>query len=314
MTAPPPSPSPSSRERLLGAAGVVMILAVVVGVVWFFVAGRTDSAVPAPQANRAVPATPSPVPQTPGDESPTDESPTPPTAESPSASPTETRERPDSEDSADSEDGTDPEDSTDPEDNAPDDDTGSTFTKPLTQKGLPTDDDLAASGLDWSSEASYDGPGEAPSLCLGQDLTTLDGLQQIFRRDYTLDQEGYGTALVFDFDDVAAAESVADALVKDAAGCRTPLTKAGFLAEKPGGPTDVAIPEGIWGRTVDVTYRQGEEQPVTREGIGVARAGNRVLFLSLVVQIGEDDGDSEGGDTRQDLGEALTRAAERLTK
>lgn len=267
------------RERVLGAVGVVMIVAVAAGLVWFVVDGRTNSAVPAPPPTLAVAATasatPSPSPR-----------PTPSTSPSPSVSPS-------------------------PDASASRSNGGSAFSEPLTQKGLPTDDDLSASGQDWSADASYDGPGEAPSLCVGQDLTSLDGLEQIFRRDYTLEDEGYGTALIFDLDDVAAAEAVAEALVKDAADCRTPLTEAGFLAENPDGPTDVAIPEGIWGRTIAVTYRQGEEQPVTREGIGVARAGNRVLFLSLVVQ-GVEDG--EDADARQDLAQALTRAAERLTR
>lgn len=271
-----------------------MIVAVVAGLVWFVVAGRTDSAVPAPQPTLAVPASASPtLESTPGD------APTPTVSTAPSDSPPSSAS---------------PTPSPSPTPSTTEPDGGSTFSKPLTQKGLPTGDDLAASDQDWSAQDSYEGPGEAPSLCLAQDLTTLAGLRKIYRRDYTLEGEGYGTALVFDFDDADAAETVAGTLVKDAADCKAPLTKAGFLADSPVGPTDADIPEGIWGQTVDLTYRQGEEQPVTREGIGVARASNRVVFLSLVIQVGENKESNEDDGARQDLAQALTRAAERLTK
>jgi hypothetical protein len=273
------------RERWLGVAGVVMIIAVIVAAIAVLAGHRNESAAPVPAPTAAVPSSPATTPQ-------------------PSATPTPTLTVV-------------PDAPTSPA--PPSHPPAAVKPRRLTEKNLPTSQDLVwEQAADWRDEATYDGAGEdAPSLCLPQDSTGFDGTQAIFRRNFTLPDQGYATALIVSFETASQAEANFWLMSNDASGCRATLQKGGFDAKEPTQFYDVEIPEGITGKFLQISYQQRKQPDTTNETIGLVLAANRVLFLSMVVQadhaVWSFPGSTDHDRLMHPMAQSLANAAERLT-
>ncbi|MCW2802751.1 MAG: hypothetical protein QOF52_904 [Propionibacteriaceae bacterium] len=275
------------RERWLGVAGVVMIIAVIVAGIAVLSGHRNESAVPGPDPTAAVPSSPATTPQPSATPTPT---PTPTVVPDAPTSPAPPSHPP-----------------------------AAAKPRRLTEKNLPTSQDLVwEQAADWRDEATYDGAGDdAPSLCLPQDSTGFDGVQAIFRRNFTLPDQGYATALIFSFETASQAEAIFQLMSSDASGCRGTLKKGGFDAKEPTPFYDVEIPEGITGKFLQISYQQRKQPDTTNETIGLVLAANRILFLSMVVQadhaVWSFPGSTDHDRLMHPMAQSLANAAERLT-
>jgi hypothetical protein len=262
-----------------------MITAVIVAAIAVLTGHRNESGVPVPDPTAAVPSSPATTPRP----SPT-----------PTPTPTVMPDAPTS---------------PAPPSRAP----AAAKPRRLTEKNLPTSQDLVwEQAADWRDDATYDGAGDdAPSLCLPQSSTDFDGVQAIFRRNFTLPDQGYATALAFSFETASQAEANFWLMSEDASGCRATLKEGGFDAKAPTRFYDVEIPEGITGKFLQISYQQRKQPETTKETIGLVLAANRILFLSMVVQA--DDavwsfpGSPDHDHLMHPMAKSLANAAERLT-
>ena len=284
---------PRRRTGLaFGIIGGLMILAVVVGAIVILVTGGNQrTAIPALTAQPTT-ATPSP----------SEESSIEPTSAEPSASPSSVPA---------------------PTRAATASRTATTRRSPfvpavskITTGNLPRAQDMEwKKAGDWLIDGTRKGLGAEPvSTCISDNIAGYDGTVAALRRDYTLTDNGRGTAVALNYDTTQAASAAFLNLTQAAESCQAALQLAGFTHVAKIKDFDVVIPEGITGLFYEASYRpSGQDQ--TYESIGLSLAGSRVLLLSMIVI--EPDSNwsySEGGAKRlHPMFRTLPKAAERLT-
>ncbi len=153
---------------------------------------------------------------------------------------------------------------------------------PITEGNLPAATDLAwrATG-DWQERATAEEYGdELPSVCLPS-ITVLADPANLFRRDYTLAASGHGTALIADYSSDAAAEEAYAELGRSVRDCPGMLRQQGYLQPSPVAAKPVPLPEGVVAEHLRLEYQERQSKPTT-ESIGLVRAGNRLLMVSMV--------------------------------
>ncbi|MFC7625310.1 hypothetical protein [Microlunatus sp. GCM10028923] len=271
------TPNSPSTGRILGVVGIAMIAMAVLGVI-FVVVNRPSPATTAAQPASAPPATslaelPASKAQTPmvnehshsSDDGPDDEpkqKETPSRAPSPSPTPqVSTQSRPPSQ-------STPPR----PEQQVP----------PLRETNLPTSADLfwRTSG-EWQEEPASDATGDRPpSVCLPS-MTVLANPTTLLRRDYTLTGVGRSTAVAVDYPTEAEAETAYAELGRSVRECPALLRQQGYVQPSPVAVRPVPLPEGIVAEHLRLEYQFRKAKPTT-ESIGLLRAGNRVLMISMV--------------------------------
>ncbi|WP_161605952.1 hypothetical protein [Microlunatus speluncae] len=265
-----PSPRSPGSGRILGAVGIAMIAIAVLGVVFVLVNRPEAATTAAPPAQAGpppathlgrVPASQAETPienehsHVPDDEPTEDETSRP--KQSPSRSPKPTR----------------PPSPTEPAQEA---------RPAITEGNLPAATDLAwrATG-DWQERAAAEESGdELPSVCLPS-VTVLANPAHLFRRDYTLAASGHGTALIADYASDAEAEEVYAELGRSIRDCPRMLRRQGYLQPSPVAARPVPLPEGVVAEHLRLEYQERQSRPTT-ESIGLVRAGNRLLMVSMV--------------------------------
>jgi hypothetical protein len=284
---------PRRRTGLaFGIIGGLMILAVLAGAIYVLTAGsRQRTAIPALTAQPTT-ATPSP----------TEESSVEPTSAEPTASesstPTSTRTTTASQ-------------------------TATTRRLPsaaaapkITTSNLPRTQDMEwQKAGDWQIDGTRTGLGAEPvSTCISDDLASYDGTTAVLRRDYTLPDNGRGTAVALSYDSTEAASAAFLNLTQAAEGCKAALQLGGFTNVAKIKDFDVVIPEGITGLFYEASYRpSGQDQ--TYESIGLSLAGTRVLLLSMIVVEPDSHWSYSAGDSKplHPMFRTLPEAADRLT-
>jgi hypothetical protein len=154
----------------------------------------------------------------------------------------------------------------------------------LTRDNLPKAGDMEwLRPGDWLVAGTRTGLGEQPvGACVADDLGSYDGTKTVLRRDFTLPDNGRGTAVALSYDTAQAASASFETISQAAAGCRSALQHAGFTHLAPVKRYVVSIPEGITGTFYETSYRaQGQDQ--NYESVGLALAGTRVLVLTMIV-------------------------------
>jgi hypothetical protein len=186
----------------------------------------------------------------------------------------------------------------------------------ITNSNLPRTQDMEwQKAGDWQIDSTRTGLGAEPvSTCISDDLAGYDGTTAVLRRDYTLPDNGRGTAVALNYDTAQAASAAFLNLTQAAEGCQAALQLGEFTHVAKIKDYDVVIPEGITGLFYESSYRpSGQDQ--TYESIGLSLAGTRVLLLSMIVV--EPDSHwsySEGGaKPLHPMFRTLPKAAERLT-
>lgn len=272
------SPNSPRSGRVLGVAGIAMIAIAVLGVV-FVVVNRPSPATTAAQPASAPPATS--VAQLPASDSPTpmvnehshasdegtdepeDKRGKPSRAPSPTPTPTEVSAQP-----------REPSPSTPPrpEQQEP----------PISDANLPVPADLAwrAAG-EWREEPASDATGDRPPSVCVPSMTVLAKPITLLRRDYTLPGVGRSAAIVVDYPTEAAAATAYTELGRSVRGCPALLRQQGYVQPSPVAVRPVPLPEGIVSEHLRLEYQFRKANPTT-ESIGLLRAGNRVLMISMV--------------------------------
>jgi hypothetical protein len=168
---------------------------------------------------------------------------------------------------------------------------------------------------DWLIDGTRRRLGTEPvSTCVSEDIAGYDGTVGVLRRDYTLPDNGRGTAVALNYDTTQAASAAFLDLTQAAEGCRAALQLGGFTHVSKIKNFDVVIPEGITGLFYEASYRpSGQDQ--TYESIGLSLAGNRVLLLSMIVVEPDSHWSYGEGGTKplHPMFRTLPKAAERLT-
>jgi hypothetical protein len=283
---------PRRRTGLaLGIIGGLMILAVVAGAIILITGDTQRTAIPALTAQPTT-ATPSP----------SEESSIEPTSAEPSASPSSVP--------ASTRPATAPRTATArPSPSFP-------AVSKITKSNLPRAKDMEwQKAGDWLIDGTRTGLGAAPvSTCISDDLAGYDGTVAVLRRDYTLPDNGRGTAVALNYDTTQAASAAFLNLTQAAEGCQAALQLGGFTHVAKIKDFDVVIPEGITGLFYEASYRpSGQDQ--TYESIGLSLAGNRVLLLSMIVLEPDSHWSYSEGGTKpfHPMFRTLPKAAERLT-
>lgn len=186
----------------------------------------------------------------------------------------------------------------------------------VTRENLPKVGDMEwLRAGDWLIAGTRTGLGEQPvSACISDDLARYDGTTAVLRRDFTLPDNGLGTAVALSYDSAQAAAASFQTMSQAAGGCQGALQGGGFTHIAKVKRYDVPIPEGITGTFYETSYRaQGQDQ--SYESIGLAVAGTRVLLLTMIVV--EPDSHwsyAEGGsEPLHPMFRSLAKAAQRLT-
>lgn len=265
------SPNTSATGRILGAAGIAMIAIAIFGVVLVLVNRPTSqSATPASAPSSRPPATSlAKVPKTP--ETPIENE--------HSQAPDETEDGNDKEKSKPSQ---------TPSRQADPTPTQSTAHAPEQSRPAITEANLpAAADLEWRTAGEWqEQPGsgdfgdQPPSVCLPS-VTVLANPTTLLRRDYVLPNLGHGTALVVDYATDAEAEAAYAELGAGVRDCPAMLRQQGYLQPSPVAVRPFPLPEGIVAEHLKLEYQERQGKPST-ESIGLIRAGNRVLMLSMV--------------------------------
>lgn len=259
------TPKSPKSGRILGGVGIALIAIVAIGVI--FVVVNRPGAVPVTTAS-------------PGQ------------APSSSQPPTITTGRADaSQTPIENEHSQEPEDSEPEESEEPKDSPSPTPTPEpsdeqpppkITKANLPEAADLAwRDSGEWSALSGSDDFGDQPpSVCLPS-VTVLANPSTMLRRDYALSDVGNATALVVDYATNEEAEQAYAELGRDVRDCPTTLRQQGYVQPSPVAVKPVPLPEGIVAEHLRLEYvpQDGEK---TTESIGLIRAGNRVLMLSMV--------------------------------
>ena len=186
----------------------------------------------------------------------------------------------------------------------------------VTRDNLPTVGDLEwRPGADWVAAGTKTGLGEQPvSACISDDLAGYDGTTAVLRRDFTLPDNGHGTAVALSYDTAQAANASFQTMSQAAAGCQSALQRGGFTHLAKVKRYVVPIPEGITGTFYETSYR-AQAQDQSYESIGLAIAGTRVLLLTMIVV--EPDSHwsyaEDGAKPLHPMFRSLPRAAQRLT-
>ena len=257
---------PRARRRgsnlVFGIVGGVMILIVVGGAIYLFLLnpGASRTAIPIPTAQPTASATPTP-----------SDTPTP----TPTAGPTETTATPTPT----------PAPTTASPTPTPTGASSSIAASELTTKNLPTAADLVWTNANrWKIDSTITGLGQSPvSICIGNDIAGYEGITKVLRRDYTLADTGYGTAVAMTYDSAPAAAAAYATLNDKGTQCqRTLAAMPGFTNVAKPKRYPVTIPEGIDGVFFENSFRPDDGQDQTYESLGFALAGRRVLFVSMV--------------------------------
>lgn len=285
------------QNRILAVSGAVMILVVLVGAGYLLMNHRS--------AELAVPVPPSAASTSSRAVSPSGETPRDPVATSATTEPPSSSARPAK--------------TATPKPSKTPTPAGSTaVSRALAEKNLPSGDEMEWQQTgDWIVNDTITGMGSDPiSSCLPGDPTPPAKAQQMLRRNYTLPDVGYATAVAVKFADASAADRAFAAWSSDAAACQSTLTESGFTKVKQVRTFGVDIPEGISGNFYETAYRPPDQDP-TYESVGLALAGDRVLFLSMIALTPDSNWSYGDGKNSQlplhPMFRTLPKAAERLT-
>ena len=191
---------------------------------------------------------------------------------------------------------------------APTQDSGNAPEQPrpgITSANLP-----AAEDLQWRTAGEWREVGETtdfgdrpPSVCLPS-VTVLANPTTMLRRDFVLPDRGHATAVVVDYASHAEAEESYAELGRSVRDCPGMLRQQGYLQPSPVAVKPVPLPEGIVSEHLKLEYQERHGKPTT-ESIGLIRAGNRVLMLSMVTPA--DDTSWAKGPDGQPQGQPMLR-------
>lgn len=277
---------------IFGVIGVVLICGVIIGAIVLFVIrpGQQQAGLPAissqPSASvtPSASATPTPTAAEPTDEASDEET----EAGTPTAKPSSTKEQ----------------------------DTA----RPLEKNNLPTVEDLHWwRDAVWLEDSSTEGLGEgALSNCVSNENAAGLAAEGVLRRDFTLPDTGYATAVAMNFDTPAAASKAFASLNQLVEGCATTLSPDDFADIRPVQAYPVDLPQGIDGRFFRTSYTLAQQDPAY-ETTGVALAGNRLILLSMVVVVDDDlftydPKNATDAKPLHPMFKSLTESAERLTR
>lgn len=153
---------------------------------------------------------------------------------------------------------------------------------PITEANLPTSADLVwRTTGEWQEEPASDATGDRPpSVCLPS-MTVLAKPSTLLRRDYTLAGVGRSTTIAVDYPTEAEAETAYTELGRSVRECPALLRQQGYVQPSPVAVRPVPLPEGIIAEHLRLEYQFRKAKPTT-ESIGLLRAGNRLLMISMV--------------------------------
>ncbi|GAB3740583.1 hypothetical protein GCM10028864_04480 [Microlunatus parietis] len=153
---------------------------------------------------------------------------------------------------------------------------------PITESNLPAAADLAwrAAG-EWQEEPASDATGDRPPSVCVPSMTVLANPDTLLRRDYLLPGVGRSTAITVDYATEAEAEAAYTELGRSVRECPALLRQQGYVQPSPVAVQPVPLPEGIVSEHLRLEYQFRKAKPTT-ESIGLLRAGNRLLMISMV--------------------------------